>query len=351
MTTQDEHALYAEILRTPDDLGPRRVLGDLLLQRGDPRGEFIQMQCDLDGKLDWALEERCRELLIQHATAWLPDFGTLATRPLFRRGFVEHVSCSAMTFLTKGAELVKLAPLRSLTLTGLSRVQDLERLLATPAIAQIRELEIHSAKLGKKHCQVLAASPILANLTRLALPGCTIGDHGAAALAGSKHLAQLRELILDQNAIETAGAEALAASTGLASVRHLDLSWNRFGARGVYPSMTSPNAFPSLTSLDLTACDLGGQGGDLVATSKARGKLERLVLARNSLDDGVARSLANASHYVNLRDLDLRGNEITADGLRAFVTTKLPALRSFLYDEAAATTELIAQLVARFRPV
>lgn len=47
MTEQGAHdeELFARILESPDDAAPRRAYSDWLVERGDPRGELIKLQC------------------------------------------------------------------------------------------------------------------------------------------------------------------------------------------------------------------------------------------------------------------------------------------------------------------
>jgi uncharacterized protein (TIGR02996 family) len=40
--------LLAEVIAEPRSIAPRRVYADALLEAGDPRGEFIQLQCALE---------------------------------------------------------------------------------------------------------------------------------------------------------------------------------------------------------------------------------------------------------------------------------------------------------------
>ena len=56
--------LLAEIYEHPDDDTPRRVYADFLLERGDPRGEFIALQ--LDRARDVAPTERETKLLAKY---------------------------------------------------------------------------------------------------------------------------------------------------------------------------------------------------------------------------------------------------------------------------------------------
>src|SRR5215813_14910898 len=67
---------FLEAIRAaPDDDGPRLVYADWLEERGDPRGEFIRIQCVLEHIADDAperpdLEAREQELRAAHADTW-----------------------------------------------------------------------------------------------------------------------------------------------------------------------------------------------------------------------------------------------------------------------------------------
>src|SRR5258707_731391 len=93
--THDDAFLQA-IIDRPDDDAPRLIYADWLDERGDPRGEFIRVQCALAGMDEydprrWDLMARERELLSRYAPEWLG--ATIATLPgwRFRRGFLEWV--------------------------------------------------------------------------------------------------------------------------------------------------------------------------------------------------------------------------------------------------------------------
>jgi len=354
MAGDTERALIAHVLSAPHDIGARRVLGDHWLDRGDPRGELVQLQCNVEELAPGdprhvEMSERAAKLLAKHGRAWAGELRSLATRLVWRRGFVEGVTCTALQFVTKGAQMLALAPIRALTINGAIRVDDMAKLVATPALAQIRSLEIVQSKaIGKKHVETLAAAPVIANLERLALTNCFIGDAGAAALARSPHLGALRELELLASAIEPAGAEALAQSTGLRSLVRLGLAANMFSARGVHPIITTATAFPNLRDLDLGLTALGRQGGEIVAKATARPNLVDLRMPGCQLDDTVARSLAAAAHYRALEVLDLQHNAIGDAGAAAFLQTKLPRLRALSLSALSEPTA--AALAARFEP-
>lgn len=83
-------SLYAPVWAAPRERGPRQVLADQLLERGDPRGEFISLQ------LAHASSKRQRTLLKKHGREWLGalvDVVDLKDQPpVFKDGFVTEVS-------------------------------------------------------------------------------------------------------------------------------------------------------------------------------------------------------------------------------------------------------------------
>jgi uncharacterized protein (TIGR02996 family) len=85
-------SLLAEVYAHPNDDAPRMVLADVLLERGDPRGEFITLQ--LARGRDGEPSERERELLKKHGKSWLGPLGTVLSfgkgysGTKFQRGFV-----------------------------------------------------------------------------------------------------------------------------------------------------------------------------------------------------------------------------------------------------------------------
>lgn len=91
-------ALWEQIAAHPDELGPRIVLGDALLERGDPRGELIALQCGA-GERAGSPEERARakhrvrQLVEQLWKCWLgPLAPFLHQRGCeLRRGMLEVV--------------------------------------------------------------------------------------------------------------------------------------------------------------------------------------------------------------------------------------------------------------------
>lgn len=156
-----EAALLRAILADPEDNAPRLALAARLTERGDPRGEFIRLQCALARRAKHdprrpGLETRERGLLADHGHAWLgpladlglvvvpqcgavdhvevdaagfPERGFFAT---FRRGFVEHVAADVASFLAHAEVLFRAAPLLRSMSFWKAAGRPLERRAASP---------------------------------------------------------------------------------------------------------------------------------------------------------------------------------------------------------------------------
>lgn len=87
----DPSALFAAVYARADDDEPRMVLGDLLQQRGDPRGDLIALQLARRGK-EAPVSAAERKLVKAWGRTWLgaiePSF--LKDGVVFERGFVER---------------------------------------------------------------------------------------------------------------------------------------------------------------------------------------------------------------------------------------------------------------------
>ncbi|MDQ3364746.1 MAG: TIGR02996 domain-containing protein, partial [Myxococcota bacterium] len=137
--------LLAEILAEPASAAARLVYADHLLEQGDPRGELVQLQCQLE-QLPWdaparrTLDERIADLLAVHETAWTRDVRVLGFREHLhqvsvRRGFVEKVTLGASDAGELVPALRALTPLRELDVHVRVRDdgRDLDELLALGA--------------------------------------------------------------------------------------------------------------------------------------------------------------------------------------------------------------------------
>src|SRR6266511_6221714 len=156
---RQEDAFLQAVLDEPDDDAPRLIYADWLEERGDPRGEFIRVQCALarlppDDPRRPELRAREQALLAEHRDAWLAPIRELADGDgKFHRGFVEQVTLDARAFLDRAEKLFARAPVQRLQLYG-----------------------------GENIGPALAGWRCLGRLNALNLRGCNLGPAGAKLL-------------------------------------------------------------------------------------------------------------------------------------------------------------------------
>ena len=280
----DEQRLLDAIVATPDDDAPRLVYADVLQGRGDPRGELIQLQCQLAAAPDDDRRRKIKiaenKLLAAHGETWLQPLHDRLPAPLFPdahrfelvRGFVEKATIT-LACLPHLDALFTLAPLlRELRITpnGFvgSRIDQprLDGALASPRFERITSLELALPGAGNTLVREVADAPALRALRELHISGLASGelagffnappekliidDVGAAELALSPHLAGLERLHLESNRLTLEGVRALG--TGRWRLRELDLAGNALEPDGIAFALGGP-AFRELEILRLAS--------------------------------------------------------------------------------------------------
>jgi uncharacterized protein (TIGR02996 family) len=248
------------ILNDPEDDTVRLIYADWLEERGDPRGEFIRVQCRLPGLPAGhperaELKGRERELLRRHAGEWSQPVSRLLVADwTFRRGFIDEVTMRADCLLRDAEVLFRAVPLRCLRiervgwhLTALLGLPQLTRLAAldldlanhyrTPSeieslggLIGLSRLNLSHVALDDSRLDILLTLR-LPRLTALDLSRNRITNRGARALASWPQLGQLRELHLNHNHLGLAGVEALLAAVQLRPPEILQLEGNGISAK------------------------------------------------------------------------------------------------------------------------
>ncbi len=355
----EERALIEQILQCPDDDAPRLAYADWLAERGDPRGDFIRVDCEMEG-LDEAdprrepLAERYNALISKHGKKWVKPLGELGLRPMFNnaiypslwfeRGMIEHLTIDKRGAIPGNAEKIfELAPtVRRLTIercspdfAGIARcpqmsrvielnlsgelklsIADLQLLLGSPHFAQLRVLRLDSKPLGEEMIDAIIQSK-LSRLEVLDLNFCELDGHAIAKLVGSDKLATLKSLGLNYNRFDETAAQVMAASPHLQNLETLTLDSNRFGPAA---SRTLAAAqLPRLRRLSLEQNELGRQGLENLLSGSLLAGVEDLSLAFNDLQDGGLRQLAASPSIGKLCKLSVYHNEIGPEGLQALL--------------------------------
>ncbi|HEY7311627.1 MAG TPA: TIGR02996 domain-containing protein [Gemmataceae bacterium] len=302
-----------QIAADRDNDGLRLVFADWLEEHGDAaRAEFIRLAALPEKTPEyWALRKRESDLLREHRAAWLRDLWVAPRNQcVFRRGFVDEITCKSSRWLQGAGRLLRVCPLlQSLTLR-ITKTNDVIKLASSPHLTRLTTLALRGvADIDEAGVKALASSPYLAQLLTLDLGGRKIGDTGAAALASSTPRPRLNVLILWFNSIGDAGASALAASPYLKRLTTIDLSANNIGNVGASALAASPR-LARLATLRLAHNRIGDVGMSALGSSPYLARLTRLDLDANRIGDAGALALASSPHLGRLATIDLTENQI-----------------------------------------
>ncbi|MCW5805882.1 MAG: TIGR02996 domain-containing protein [Deltaproteobacteria bacterium] len=353
MTTEAE--LVGAIAAALDDDAPRLVYADWLAERGDPRGELIQLQVAVDGMLEEderrkPTEKRLKALLEEHGESWLGRLVELRRHGMhfaFERGVIGAIAAPIQVLVQHAAKICEVAPLltrvaiianaghdaaalartplapriRSLAITGAGtpRLTGLDRL----ELPELRRLELeaiavgpddlallaspHLAAVRLQNCRLLkgvveAFARVRGPLRRLELPACHLGPRlGELVGAGCRHLA---ELVLPGNELGPTGVAALRPA--LATVEHLDLRGNELAPEHL-PLVLDEAVIPRVKALLLGGNPLGDAAVTAIVAYPGSRRLTRLHLGDAGVTSLGGRALAVAESLSGLRALTLRG--------------------------------------------
>ena len=270
----DSHADFlAAITEHPADLDARLVYADFLEEQGDPRGEFIRIQCELAEPSDdldhrERLDRRQEQLRSLHERQWTRTLREQVTGWTFRCGFVESVEVSGEQFLKRADSIFAATPVRSVTISAASNL--LDRIMAHPRMVALEGLHVERSELSVMDTQSLARVPF-SRLISLRLTSCRLVDATFLPL-------------LKLNA---------------PTLRDADFSANRIRNQS-FMQLSESRAFHDITELNVMANEIRQTG---------------------------ALQFARSAGYQNLRLLDIRGNPIGRPGARALFERFGQALR------------------------
>lgn len=298
-----ESDALAEVLAAPDDDVARMAYADLLVSKGDPRGELIRTQCALaNGDVEYLekkeLRERAAELLRSHERAWRAAAGLADSLEIeWRRGFIDTVSCTGEQFASElGDKLFAVEPVRH------------------------AKLRVNSARVAKK----VAKAAHVGRLSALTLYGALDSD-GLSALLEAP-LEALRGLNVG-GMIDEDSLPILLRCSALSGLERLSLSGSNI--EGVFESALDDCALLSLQTLFAARCGL--LDGDLVALADSSLLSQLVTLCISNNDYGVVglRALANCANSATLQSVEI--DQCDEGAMEAWVTgTGLASLRRAL---------------------
>jgi uncharacterized protein (TIGR02996 family) len=376
-------ALEEAILADPEDRAAHAALADLLTERGDPRGEFMQVQMALEDDALSAeqrekLARRERELLAKHQREWVGDWAELAPaadpegrgqldfpgpKPFrFIRGVLAEVTIDELTLECAQAFVAspQTGMVRRLFLGGYA--------FQEPGQYDPGDLNIPDEAVHEPSRVVLPRWKHFSNLRVFQLGWtsdeeygdfchfqCHLGGGDVCSLV--RNMPRLEELYLFASGVDVPRLfalrtlrnlrvlqvyhswryplEKLAAKAAFSNLTHLLLHPKARGAwtseadepyirfRGVKAVLHSPH-LGKLTHLRLRLTDVGDRGCLEVVKSGVLKRLEVLDLRHGCVSDKGARILAGCPDVKNLKLLDLSRNELTEQGIAALQAAGAP---------------------------
>jgi uncharacterized protein (TIGR02996 family) len=313
--------LYREILARPDDDELRLSYAAALDARGDPRGEFVRVQRELERLPEFddrraALRKREAELADRHGLTWAgaPDrgirntgegedpsstaqrrFGPLVAKGdvwQFGRGTLAMAEMMLPEFLRNAEQIFRLAPLRSIALNGLYRWDELG--------------------MGEKY-----------EVLRKSYDGIWGSEDSVGPLAACTHLMRLRDLRLNCGMAGDPAVQEFVRSPNLASLRSMTLYLRKQTALSAHAVAASPH-LGRLRRLEFRYDDeiswsgnFGDAGAAAMANSPHLTRLEALVLERGRIGPEGVKALVNSPYLAHLQHLDVGGNPVGLAGVQA----------------------------------
>ncbi len=228
MSTETDDALLAAIYADLDDDAARAVYADRLLERGDPRGEFIALQiADARGGASEKDRKHIRGLLRTHWGAWgEPLYGAIDHgRSRFERGFlarVEGLNPSAAERVTMMIGHPIWATVRHVA--SVSQSVCYGELISHPVMRAVRSLELAADDVPA--VAAIEAPRTLDTLTVRALPPvlagalAALGEHPGCATARVLGVYELGGRAVDCLAVAAASKFATRADRLMIELRH-----------------------------------------------------------------------------------------------------------------------------------
>jgi len=344
-------ALENAILANPDDLGAHAAYADWLIEQGDPRGEFIQVQLALeDPKVSrlkrLLLKRREKTLLKKHGKNWLGSLAEFLWNKkrdealyVFSRGWLDRIGIAELTGPV--SRVLGQAPQARLLGTlyighidsGLQQwlenlpgdAPGLAPLIDSPYLGNVRRLAIgdvfelrdsvfHYTTLWRSDLtEVTALVKRLPHLEELLLAGEMKDVNGLFGLKALKNLRSLQLCFAAEYPLEVLARNSSLGK--LASILfHAQAGEATITRDGLRALLQSPH-LKSLAKLRLHQHTIGDEGCADIVQSGILKRLTVLDLGFGNITDEGVRILAACPDLRHLELLDLQRNGLTKKGI------------------------------------
>jgi uncharacterized protein (TIGR02996 family) len=363
-----KESLEAALVENPDDLASHMAYADYLSEQGDPRGEFIRVQLQLeDTSLRSAerakVQKREQELLKAHGKKWLGELAPYLLRKTKKPGSNFEGSCRFARGWLDTAEARDYTVAFTRLLAHSPEIRLLRRLVLDDNAFEMED-EFEPGDDIPEDCEdpqlyPLVRSPYLGNVRIFVLGerirpedeieamdggfNCQTSGDGAVGLI--KRMPKLEELYLLARDVDTPQLFSLktlhnlrilqvyharnyplarlAKNPSLGRLTHLLLHPHAMDEEHPYirlagvRELVRSKMLPSLTHLRLRLSDMGDAGVKEIIASGILKRLRVLDLRHGRITDEGARLLAACPDTKRLELLDLAHNSMTDAGVQA----------------------------------
>jgi uncharacterized protein (TIGR02996 family) len=380
-----QRALEEALVENPDDLAAHSAYADYLMEQGDPRGEFVQVQLALEDPGRPAderkqLRKRENDLLKQHGQQWLGDLGRFLVGKWSGADKPYHYQ-----FARGWLDLVRVLPFPDAVIASLARSPEARLLRRLEVVYDMRYHPFdfdeftegpNKALTGGEQQQdwgsgaailpPLLGSPYLTNLRVFKLGFSDTGDRighstmvvpfencdAQQVIALLQKCPRLEELYLNT---DLPGIDRLFALPTLGNVRVLQYyygsSYLRNDPGNAYPLTALANnpSLKRLTTLRLHAgrdATIALEELDAVLRSRHLPSLTHLQVRLTTFGDEVCRSLIQSGALRRLKVLDIGYGALTDQGARTLAACPdlkrlevLDVTRNALTDDGIAALQ------------
>ena len=316
-------------MEDPESDEARLIYADYLEESGDPRGEFIRVQCQLnnmteDGEGYLELYRRQHQLLKENSESWIAGFGKLPiSKPVFERGFVVGVTMTAKQLARRVNEVAdKISLLNHISIK--SATKEWETLSSVRLPSKIKSIALSQCKVytdAEMQWKHFLDSNFFENVTRLDLHRVDFSPQAKLAIAQSGLIGK---------------------------VEHLDYS--NQGLHDYLDEFLSNFKATKLLSLSLDSNRLSSVDVGKIANCESLTNLQKLSVSHNALGGKGVAFLANSLVLKNLKVLSIKHNRTTDAGLKELADPQnLPSLEVLEIWDPGVSDDVIAEVCKRCR--
>ncbi|MFO0844052.1 MAG: TIGR02996 domain-containing protein [Gemmataceae bacterium] len=345
-------ALEEALAANPDDLATHMAYADLLVEQGDPRGEFVQVQLALEapscqGQRKQELQYR-QLMLLAHEREWLgelakhlvgysPNDQTPRDSWGWSRGWLDEVYFASLTEWAAMA-LAQAPAARLLRRLGVDE-GDLAPLRDAPFLGHLRyfrfgeEVDFEADYYGSPTYAHGLAVPLVALMPRLEELYLLTQGLDLKGLFGLPTLNHLKTLVVYHERSDVYPLDLLAENPAFSSLERLRLHPGFSGDRdGYLPLEEVATLFHSphlghLKHLHLHASSMGDEGIEELVESGLLERLETLDLRFGRVTDAGVNTLLDSPHVHHLEYLSLDDNQLSDEGVALLRDLDLPVVR------------------------